>query len=102
MRREFQSRPRRDRFVVEKRLEVRLMYVRETVHRGPNGDLDSLGRDTGIIEATVVTCHLSGGNSELTEAARHLARSAGHPLAWIEARDFADYLAFSRQLSRIE
>ena len=55
-----------------------------------------------MIKTAVVTCHLRRCNSELTEAAGHLAGGAGHPVTNVEVSDLAYDLAFARKLSCVE
>src|SRR6266850_4868555 len=80
----FKTCPWTDEASIEECLEVRLMYVRQSIHRRTQGNLNALWWNPGCVQASIGAGHLRGGNGELAKATSHPARRAGHPLLDVE------------------
>jgi hypothetical protein len=78
------------------------MYIGKAVHRSSDGHLDSLRRNFCSVETCVITRHFRRGNSELAEAACHMAGDTRHPPLDVEDGDLTDDLALARQFGGVE
>jgi hypothetical protein len=95
MSRILKARPGTDEATIDECLKVRLMNVRQSVHRCSHRDFNALWRNACSIETRIFAGHLRSGYGKLTESSSHPAGCPGHPSLHVKIDNLANDLTFT-------